>query len=365
VLLFSQHNEHRIVLDRLVFLGNYYLSGEVNFLYCIAVGNAGWLLTAITLIYYGRRRYGLSSIALLPIPYLLLAFTHQKNMFHAMAALSNYWLILFSLVFIICLVEEKTAACCILFPVALFTSGGGLVLYPLGNLFLISRKRWKPLAWFAIISSLSLACYFIGYHHPPEHPALSEALVLPGRTLHYCIVFLGNIGPLPGMPLPAGIVALAAGAVLCFIASWILYKRPADPFFELVFTFVAFSALTSALSRSGFGVHHALQSRYSMYPLFAAACCIVGAGEIAVFQQPAKWLTVVVTLLSMLYWGGMSLDERVQKDLLHQRTRRLAGIKAFETYHLGGLYYPDQYRAEEILISSSQAHIYRYRNVAR
>src|SRR4051812_9853370 len=51
-LILSQHNEHRIVLDRLVFLGQYLILGKIDFRISILIGNMGWVLAALLILGY-------------------------------------------------------------------------------------------------------------------------------------------------------------------------------------------------------------------------------------------------------------------------------------------------------------------------
>ena len=114
-LLFSQHNEHRIVFDRIVFLCHYYLFHEINFKVYIVFGNLGWILTTVMMVRYVQKNFQLPLTHLLPIPYLLLSFTHLENMFFAMAAIQNYWFVFFAVAFLMCLSMDKTFLLCALF----------------------------------------------------------------------------------------------------------------------------------------------------------------------------------------------------------------------------------------------------------
>jgi hypothetical protein len=158
-LIFAQHNEHRIVFTRLIFLGNYYVLHGINFRYCIILGNLGWVLTVVMLTLIFHRIFRLSLLQLLPIPFCLLSFTHSANMFFATSSLAIYWFILFSVAFLYCLSRFKFFGLCVLFPVALFSFGGGVLLYPLGNLFLAARKRWKLAGTFFVWSTICIFVY--------------------------------------------------------------------------------------------------------------------------------------------------------------------------------------------------------------
>jgi len=247
----------------------------------------------------------------------------------------------------------------------LFTSGGGVVLYPLGVLYFAARKSWKSVAWFGALSSLWVACYFIGYHHPSWHPKPYEALASPGKMLHFMLDFLGNIWQVPHLPVSVEHASFIAGIALSLVAAYILYAKRSDPFFRLIFAFIAISAFTLSLARSGLGVMFALESRYSIYPLFLAACCVVGAASLSLGNSSSKWLTMSAIVLSILFWGVMSAEKSQLQDLWQQRQNRVVGMNAFTTGVIGGLFYSNQYQAAQILLSSQRAHIYNYKYIAQ
>ena len=105
-LIFSQHNEHRIVFNRLIEIAQYKLFGEVNFLYLIIIGNFGWGLVILLLWNYTKK----SSCSLLlftPVIFFMLTFVHFELMTWAMASLQQYYQILFSLLAIYFMVTNK------------------------------------------------------------------------------------------------------------------------------------------------------------------------------------------------------------------------------------------------------------------
>lgn len=139
-LIFSQHNEHRIVLDRLVFLAQHLLFGRIDFRLSILAGNLGWMLTVGMLLVYAARKTRLPIAWLAPLPALLFSLTHYENTFMAMGSLQNYWSMAFALGCLIAIAETRTVSACVLFPLSLFTSGGAIVLLPLGIGFLLLRR---------------------------------------------------------------------------------------------------------------------------------------------------------------------------------------------------------------------------------
>jgi hypothetical protein len=363
ILLFSQHNEHRIVFDRIVFLCCYYLFHEVNFKYFIIFGNLGWMLTTVMLIVYLRKNYHLSLAHLLPVPYLLLSFNHWENMFFAMAAIQNYWFVFFSLAFLICLSRGKTCLFCALFPIVLFTSGGGIVLYPLGNLFLLLQKKWKSFASFLLISTSCMIFYFYDYYKPPNHPKILEAVLTPFSTITYLFSFWGNILPFPSPNIiTTTIFPFLIGIILFLLSAYIVVKRKGDHFWQLVMCFIFLVALTTTLTRSGLGIWQASSSRYSMFPLLTLLCIyIFMVTSISVAFNTRRIILLSAVVCTMYYWViGVVYFERT-RYFLKMKDERIASIIAFNRGNKAALLSTDKDQAAQILLISEQQHIYHYR----
>ena len=308
VLLFSQHNEHRIVFDRIVSLFFYYLLHEINFKFLIIFGNFGWILTTVMLVLYLQKNLNLSLVQLLPIPYLLLSFSHWENMFFAMAAIQNYWFIFFAIAFLICLSRNKLFLFCALFPMALFTSGGGIVLYPLGNIFLLLQRKWKYFSLFFALSTFFMILYFYGYHKPSYHPSVFATILAPFRATAYFFTFFGNILPLHnivtlssnipliGMFLPIG--------VILYLSSIYFSKRYNNCFLKLVIYFVVLVALMATSTRSGIGIWQAASSRYSMFPLLALVCLsTLVFAAISSTTIIRRTILVGILMCAVSFWG--------------------------------------------------------------
>ena len=361
-LLFSQHNEHRIVFDRVIFLGNYYLFHEVNFKSYIMFGNLGWMLTTMMLIVYFQKKFHLPLAYLLPIPYLLLSFNHSENMFFAMAAIQNYWFVFFSVAFLIFLSKDKPLLFCALFPVALFTSGGGIVLYPLGNLFLVLRRKWKSFMLFFMLSTLCVVFYFYNYSQPLDHPSIFDVVRAPFRSIAFFFFFLGNLFSLNGAS-PLRAMSGPLGFTLFLLSGYIVIKRRGDHFLLLTIVFIILIAVTTTLARSGFGVLQATYSRYSLFPLLALVCIYISFITSISREVTAHRVVLVSTMLwAIFFWGIGVVYYEYTHYFLRVKNERIASIAVFSDGDMRYLLYPDKYRAAQILLTAEQQHIYNYRD---
>ena len=355
-LVGMQHNEHRIVLDRLAFLGSYYLEGEVNFRTATIFGNIGWLLTVAALTTIARKRFSLSVARLLPIPYILLSFIHYENMYFAMAAIQNYWSIFFSVMFLYWMSSERPFALwAILFPITLFTSGGGLCLYVLANFFLFTQKNWKRFWSFFCLSSLCVAAYFLRYHRPI--PNAHETQLDPIDRLRNLFAFLGNIF-LPSFGTVAIIPCVILGLLLASLSIAIIRNGSSDNFLRLALAFVILTATTVALTRN-FGDSQGQASRYSVYPLLTLVVIYIAVSTSDwVATHGLIWMATVLTTTTYLW--GVSAAESIHFPTM--REQRTASITAFNSGDRESLLYSgDKAHAAAILVISQNRNIYAFR----
>ncbi len=294
-LLLSQHLEHRIVLTRGAFLGQWRLLGEVNFRQAMLFGNAGMVLCVLVLLYVGVRRLNLPPRYLLPIPFALLAFTHQENMFWAMASIQNYWALLLAVVCVVLLSGRAPWLATPVAAVAILSSGSGLPLLPLGVGSLLFRRRWVSAAVFAMGAGAAAYVCLVAFVPVPEHPKLSGGpLDIALRAVPYFLAFLGGIGG--WVPLAIGIgTILSAALAVCVV-------RPRGcGVLALLAGYVLLTAGAASAVRAGFGVEQALSSRYTMYSILG---CVV-AYLWVVSSLAGQWKRNVVAAMAVA--GAMAL----------------------------------------------------------
>lgn len=356
-LLFEQHNEHRIVFDRIVFLVQYLILGRVDFWQLTLFGNLGWIATVIVSVVIAKRDLHLSPLALLPIPYLLLAFAHVENMYFAMASIQNYWAVLFSMLFLVCLVRPKRFFYAVaLFPIALYTSGGGAVLYILGNLYLFMVKRWKPLSVFFLSGTLFTAAYFIDYTKPAQHPSIVASLTNIQQTVLYFFGFLGSF-------MLAREVAVPIGLLIFLLLLYFGSRQTSIDVAVLGIGFILLTSILTALTRSGFGVDQALESRYTVYSLLACLflylLIVVHAGN----SELTRRAVLLALTLSILYFLGLQLKYQLGGYLEWQKAERINSVAAFVAGDESRLFYPDKAKAARILSLAEEQGTYDYKGV--
>jgi hypothetical protein len=164
------------------------------------------------------------------------------------------------------------------YPAALFTSGGGVALLPLGVAELLRARRWKGAALFGGMASLLLALYFVGYATPAHHQPLSENLADPVRMVRFALAFLGScVGSTRDYnPAAEAIGAVTLAALLFCVVRWW-----SERFLCLLAGFVLLTDAVTTLTRRFTGLLCTEQpaggpgGRWSWRPSSFRHCCTV------------------------------------------------------------------------------------------
>jgi hypothetical protein len=341
--LLAQHAEHRVAASRLVGLSCYWLLGAVDFRVVTLVGGLLWVAVAATLIRRLCSQLSLPTAWLLPIPFLLFAPIHFENMISPLGAVQTYGVLLFAFWYLAALAADRLGLALLWFTAALFTSGGGLALYPVGIGCWLLRRRWSALAIFVLVATAVVAGYFWGYVPPPHQTTGAEIRARAWLMPIYALAFLGGVVPIVPVAVIAGMVAT--------IGLLLIAVRTSSTWSRLVVAFLLIIAGLTAVTRSGFGVQQALNSRYVLYPLLtwsflyahllhslrarrpglvkpvvwtgtAAALCYIAAGY-AIFNS-ADLVQSVQQALGVRLPGIRSFEE-VKSARLHSLEKCAAG----------------------------------------
>jgi hypothetical protein len=289
--LWSQHNEHRVPLPRLLLLGVLKPTGDFRAVMVLDVAVLG--AVSLWMILTAKRLRGRVSYCDAFFPLLLLNLAQFENFLIAWqitvvssAALAGVLLCLIVRRGRLLNAWQATAAgvCLLLLPLC---GAIGVALVPalavwmayLGVLaWRSSEPRQKPkvvlmLAFSAAALAL-VACYFVGLQKVAHHPTSAGIR----RTLRACVEFIsGGMGWVPATQLwpYLGVGLLGLTVISSLVAVWMFWARPPERVRALgLFLFLgAMASLTLGLAwgRNGFGPGAAVVPRY--FTLAAPAFC--------------------------------------------------------------------------------------------
>jgi len=265
LLFFSQHNEHRIFLTHFFQIFDVFLFGKINFTHLIWLGNIGWLL-CILFLWLWAKKNSFNIVEFCPVIILLLSFTHHEMMTWAMTSVQQYYQVLFSLITISLMVYGRPLLTLIFYALAVFTSGGGMALVPLLNIYYLINKQWLKLLWAFLFTLCLMLCYFVllPYSSPPVSKII-DALANPIEFSGYFFGFIGAAGNFYSI----GFSSILITGILLFAA--FLYRfsflKNNYAFLFWIGIYVYLTAILTALNRSDIGIYSSGDSRYSEYSL--------------------------------------------------------------------------------------------------
>ncbi|MEM9572681.1 MAG: hypothetical protein AAF996_14535 [Pseudomonadota bacterium] len=330
-LLFSQHNEHRIVLSRLLFLVDYHVFDGAsaflvvcNYLFALAI----WAVLARCLL-------ALNAAEKHPDRWILVAllgawlFLWAQKVNFTWAFQSQFFLAqLLPLLAFLSLGQAAVRSgtwnrwflsAVLLGAMSSLTMANGVFALPLmafGAVLL--RMKPGPIIVLALCAAIVISLYFSDYHQPSAHGSVLQTLTSqPLSILLYTFTYLGNPGVYiaGSSDLVKGLSALV-GLGLAVTASGLtalaVRRCPAHPvsFGLLLFIiFVGAGAFVTATGRLSFGLDSAFSSRYTTPVLMAwAALFCIASPRLMRFHtlgasRPYITFSAAITALCLLMVG--------------------------------------------------------------
>ncbi len=352
--LFRQHNEHRIVYDRIITALDYQLFGKLNYIHLMLVGNLSLVgLLSVFMATLRRSKLGLSGqwvLYSLPTAWLLFNLSQWENMFWGMAALQNFSVVLWVLAAFYFL--SYTAHWRVAFAMgvlATITSGNGLMVWPIGLLILLlrlpaysrssGRRPFGPAISWLIGAVIVIGLYFTGFEKPGDvkyvKPGIIElskgwlavvgaaAEALPINAPLRTSIFLGSLVAVATLAILIWSIVmnrLALGNRVQTLLSRTTKGRASahdipsiTVFFWSCTGFVLGTAAVVAWARTGAGIDLLITSRYKMYSLTTLALLYV-YGVVNLHERLARWWMIAGVISSILF-AGLSyfsfLDETI------------------------------------------------------
>jgi hypothetical protein len=372
--LFSQHNEHRLVFNKMVAELLYQTLGYIDFRYLVIIGNS-LFIALFYIIYHLFKKINIDKIYFLPIPYLFFLSYIWENATWATGALQNYAVLLFSILSLIYFSKNNLISLVIslLFAtISCFTSGSGLfvvivlVLWSTINAFETSEenniinnnfllKKINPLIRLSVILVVSFSLFYFYFHNyikPPNHPKILDALKNPVNTLFYYFVFLGSYMHFIYASLLGGIVS---SSIFVYLTYKKYYNRVPVIYFYTLFLFL--NAIAASITRSGFGVEQAISSRYTIVSVLILIFLYIAIIEMAIlkpffkmkFQYIAFYILFIISLFSYV---------RQVYTLSKNKNDLISGVLKWKNTGVG-LDFPNQNDANNLIKRAAEKGYYK------
>jgi hypothetical protein len=321
-ILFSQHNEHRLVVTRLLALLQYSISGFIDLRWWIILGNLS--LVFIVILYYqhiGEQKWWILPIAfviIIPCSNTLIAM-QNSNLFSALFAVAT---IHFSLKESYFKNSFLTFLCS---GLSIFSNSGGFALLAVISAVFFFQKRYRLLLVWLIWAILLIVGYYWKYEPIYRHPTSELLLEQLPKTAQFFFAFLGSIAFNPKLAQITGVVFLGT-SLFAFYRKYYLQN-------SFVFLCIMYSVLMAAMTtfkRYEYGINTALSERYSIYSMLLAAGCITLIRDLFLRHAHLKKilfpaLLILSILINLKYFTFHLRNPEARKEGL---------MSKMENYHL-------------------------------
>lgn len=269
-VLYAQHNDHRTIASRLVYLGSYGVLGELDFRVLTFLANLA-LPLLVLFFYLVLRGHTARYLIILPVALILFQLRAYGIMLWSMAAFAYFYVFLYgcySLYFLHKVSPARFALAVLLAILATFTLASGQLIWLLGFVSLLYQAAVRKSASYgyligwSILAFLAWQLWRIGLATPNTPLAMVDRVLAdPGYYLLYTLTLMGNT-------VTEQSVALAAGTGGVMLVTFLaLLLRPTgenDLRLELCCGYVVLSIIAMTMGRAPYStVEYALSSRYS------------------------------------------------------------------------------------------------------
>jgi hypothetical protein len=277
-VLFTQDDERRIVMDRLIAFMLYKTTGQLDLRVMIILG-ACTLLVYFAVIARTFKEAGIPLVFLLPIPWLLFNVQYFDAVFWSMIPLQHIAVFVWGLVALWLITREKkgTLLWGMIFAfLSICSDVSGNFILPAGILVLFIQRRWSALAVWIVAIGLFVFYYFHGLSVPEFRPSFSDNISKPLNILMTILALPGlwaDPGPSFGFGVRAA-VSMIIGFILIVTLISLAYRtgkriwksnyRPGrnELFVWGGLCFLAIIFSTLALARASYGLDSVFNTRY-------------------------------------------------------------------------------------------------------
>lgn len=276
--LFSQDGEHRVVFNRLAYILSSFIIWEIDFKFLIIFGNVA-LLALLYLFFKILKVPHHNLFYFIPISILLFQLQFWKNMTWSVPAIQHQYILIFTGLTFYSLSKNSNLGFCSGFffaVVSVFTNGSGMATIFLGWIILLTSKKYRQSAIWAVGTLLLGFFYFKNFYTITNIFAGTQSLVGLNSLLMYFFSFLGSSLSLDNIFAAAGF-----GVVLSLYFCYLTW----DKYFErnlTVFIFIAYIFLCAAMvavARSDLGVANVFAPRYKISSVILVILVYISLAE--------------------------------------------------------------------------------------
>lgn len=334
--LWAQHNEHRILLPKLVMMIDYHLFRGRD-IFSLALSFATQFVGIALLLWVFRVWGGMRGPALRTLAGLaalcFFSTSQWENFVSGFQITFTFVGVFFMLAIIALLLSRQQPAqfeggrewgyvvAAVLAGVAsTYSAANGVLVWPvLVTVAIAQHSRKRVITFISSFAVVTLFSYLYHYVSPPQHANPLVSIRHPLLMLLYMSKYVGS--PLNwGHPLLATVVG-ATGLFAAVLAIAVIFFRPAKRSISMLMgsllLFVLGSAFLTALGRLSFGTDQAFSGRYETFSLLLWLA--LGALVLKLAAQRSTSATIALQIVILLIMSLASL--RLPHPLAEARQR--------------------------------------------
>ncbi|MEY2507687.1 MAG: hypothetical protein QOH01_2016 [Verrucomicrobiota bacterium] len=343
--LWSQHNESRKLIPRLIYLPLFLLAGwDVRLALALVLAVA--CLGSVALYYLVQRTirstgagalaFGLMNLVLFsPRQYENFLFGIQWETFAP-----GFAVVLAALVNLSGRSLRWKAICnAALAFLSTYTFANGMLVWVLGfplmsaaapNAAIGSRANLRWRLAYVLAAIVSIACYFISYQHPPLSPPPASIAADAPALIHFFLIWIGSVFRTPN-PMIAGAVILLLFLSLAATAVWLTAgdrRQYWSHYPGLVLgAYTLVSGAVTARARLGFGLTMAGDARYTVFTVMLVIATIGLAftvyenlGDRRRLKTAGRFIGAVAGIALLVLWtSAFKAERRILKKFTEYR----------------------------------------------
>ena len=289
-LLFSQHNEHRILLTRLSAWFVFLQQGTLNLKSLMFIGFIA-LLGLLAIFFQISKKYNYPLLAFVPISFILFNVGLFENTFWGMASVQNFGVIFFAFLTFYWLIfsvekQKNHYFYLALFSsfIGVFTSINGIIIPLIGCLVLLVQQRKKQLIIWLGSSIIFIVSFFFNFQKNPDNVVETNFSDLKS-IIKGIFATLGSIldssaiAPTKHMDLAMALGLFLLIFMCIFIyqvifkkynrAAFSIYRSTNDLFLLACLAFIGITSLGIVAARISYGIEVLLTSKYKIYSVLS------------------------------------------------------------------------------------------------
>jgi len=307
--LWDQHNEHRIVLAKLLFLLDLQIAdGTTPFLHILNLllaGATAWVLLLFSHSIVGGQRLSVLNMLIVALSFSILQEQNFVDAFQSQFFLSSL-LPLLSLYFAHLSLQDipnsriQFILATICAVMSILSMANGVFALPVLLIYsILMRMNWRRIAALSVLSIIGFLVYFYGYHRISAHSSPFEEMKNPLGLFLFVCAYMGHSVVLGFVVITSAVVAFG----------YYLPKRRFHSAEVALLGFVGFVLLTgtiTAMGRVSLGPSQPYASRY-LTPVFSCLSALLilyrplllGGSSVSLWRSANVWRWVGI--LSMIF----------------------------------------------------------------